>query len=283
MSIVPQKQRMSLKIQFENVSKSFLVNNTNSRRRARIQHITAMEDFNLDVKAGELLVVVGPSGCGKSTMLDLLMGLTKPSSGRILLDGKAITGPGFDRGIVLQQHTLIPWRTAVRNVEFGLEAKGIAKRKRREIAERYLHMVGLSRSGNRYPHQLSGGMKQRVAIARALAFDPDVLLMDEPFAAVDAHTRELLQSELLRIWEQSGKTIIFITHSIDEAVYLGDRVAVMTSQPGRIKAVIESPIECRTSGDDLRANPMFVEIRHEIWSLLREEVRKSQEQPTSNS
>lgn len=224
------------------------------------------------------MVIVGPSGCGKSTLLDLLAGLTKPNSGQILLDGKAITGPNLDRGIVFQQYALFPWKTALANVEFGLEAKGIGRKERREIAQQYIALVGLAGFENRYPHELSGGMKQRVAIARSLAYDPEVLLMDEPFAALDAQTRETLQSELLRIWEATKKTIIFITHGIEEAVYLGQRVAVMTSRPGRIKQVIDIPFVSRRGEDDLRANPDFVKLRHEIWDLLKDEVSRAQEQ-----
>ncbi len=191
------------------------------------------------MRPGEFLALVGPSGCGKSTLLDLLGGLTVPTSGRILFDGRPIEGPARDRGIVFQQYALFPWRTAAQNVEFGLDIAVLKARQRREIARHYLDLVGLTAFADRYPHELSGGMKQRVAIARSLAYDPEVLLMDEPFAALDAQTREMLQGELLRIWRATGKTIIFITHGIDEAVVLGQRVALMTSRPGRIKHVVE--------------------------------------------
>ena len=171
-------------------------------------------------------------------MLDLLGGLTKPTSGRNIIDGKPIEGPGLDRGIVFQQYALLPWKTAKGNIEFGLESKGVPKKERAEISRYFLSLVGLSGFEDRYPHELSGGMKQRVAIARSLAFDPEVLLMDEPFAALDAQTRETLQTELLRIWEHTKKTIVFITHGIDEAVYLGQRVAVMTSRPERLNKLL---------------------------------------------
>jgi NitT/TauT family transport system ATP-binding protein len=187
-----------------------------------------------------------------------------------------VTGPALDRGLVFQQYALFPWRTAQKNVEFGLEAKGVPSRERADRAKRFLDMVGLAEFHDRYPHELSGGMKQRVAIARSLAYDPDVLLMDEPFAALDAQTRETLQGELLRIWEESGKTIVFITHGIDEAVYLGQRVAVMTSRPGRIKQVIGIPLESRSREEDLRATPEFSRLRHEVWSLLRDEFRQAE-------
>jgi NitT/TauT family transport system ATP-binding protein len=187
-----------------------------------------------------------------------------------------VTGPALDRGLVFQQYALFPWRTAQKNVEFGLEAKGVPSRERAERARRFLHMVGLAEFHDRYPHELSGGMKQRVAIARSLAYDPDVLLMDEPFAALDAQTREILQGELLRIWEESGKTIVFITHGIDEAVYLGQRVAVMTSRPGRIKQVIDIPLESRSREEDPWATPEFSRLRYEVWSLLRDEFRQAE-------
>jgi NitT/TauT family transport system ATP-binding protein len=265
---------MSSVIQIQNVGKTFDVKSP--ARRGDAATFVALENINLEVKAGEFFVIVGPSGCGKSTLLDLLGGLTRPTSGRILIGGEPVRGPALDRGVVFQQYALFPWRTAQKNVEFGLEAKGVAARERAEIARRFLAMVGLAEFGERYPHELSGGMKQRVAIARSLAYDPDVLLMDEPFAALDAQTRENLQGELIRIWEESGKTIVFITHGIDEAVYLGQRVAVMTSRPGRIKQVVDIPLQSRLREDDLRAAPEFARLRHEIWSLLRDELRQAE-------
>ncbi|BFU41794.1 ABC transporter ATP-binding protein [Krasilnikovia sp. MM14-A1004] len=257
---------MTAKIQFEDLGKSF---------QARGTTVTALQDINLTVRSGEFLVIVGPSGCGKSTLLDLLGGLTEPTSGRILVDGVEISGPGLDRGVVFQQYALLPWRTAQSNVEFGLEAKRVPRRERAARAREYLDLVGLSGFHDRYPHELSGGMKQRVAIARSLAFDPDVLLMDEPFAALDAQTRDGLQDELLRIWEKTGKTIVFITHGIEEAVYLGQRVAVMTSRPGRIKQIVDVPLTARSATEDLRSDPAFAHYRHEIWSLLRTEVDRA--------
>jgi NitT/TauT family transport system ATP-binding protein len=268
---------MSSAIQIQNVSKSFTLS-TGSGRRGPAETFTALEQINLDVRAGEFVAIVGPSGCGKSTLLDLLGGLTLPSNGRILIDGTPINGPALDRGLVFQQYALFPWRTAIRNVEFGLEAKNVAKSERVERARHFLAMVGLAGFEDRYPHELSGGMKQRVAIARSLAYDPGVLLMDEPFAALDAQTRETLQMELLRIWEESRKTIVFITHCIDEAIYLGQRVAVMTSRPGRIKQIIDVPFAARTQQDDLRATSEFARLRHEIWTLLRDETQRAESQ-----
>lgn len=258
---------MSSRITFERVRKEFVVR---SDTGGPAQRFTAIEDITLDVKAGEFLTLVGPSGCGKSTLLDLLGGLAQPTSGRILLDGKPITGPGRDRGIVFQQYALFPWRTALQNIEFGLEIAGDASAVRRDKALHYLDLVGLLAFSNRYPHELSGGMKQRVAIARSLAYEPEVLLMDEPFAALDAQTRENLQIELLRIWRATGKTIVFITHGIDEAIVLGQRVAVMTSRPGRIKRVFDIPEALKSQTDDVRSLPLFGSVRHEIWSLLQE-------------
>jgi NitT/TauT family transport system ATP-binding protein len=264
----------AVKIRFEQVRKEFPVRDETAGAARRF---TALEDITLDVKSGEFLTLVGPSGCGKSTLLDLLAGLAAPTSGRILLDGRPISGPARDRGMVFQQYALFPWRTAVQNVEFGLDIAGLKAKERREKARHYLDLVGLSAFAERYPHELSGGMKQRVAIARSLAYDPEILLMDEPFAALDAQTRETLQGELLRIWRRTGKTIVFITHGIDEAVVLGQRVAVMTSRPGRIKQIVDVPEVLRNEAEDVRSLPAFGSVRHEVWTLLREEVLKAQE------
>jgi len=273
---------MSIKLSLTNVNKTFLIKPEKGQDNSP-REFTAVKDVSLDVKSGEFMVIVGPSGCGKSTLLDLLGGLTQTTKGRILLDGKPISGPGLDRGIVFQQYALYPWLTALGNIEFGLEAKGVPARQRQEIARHFLDLVNLSGFENRYPNELSGGMKQRVAIARSLAYDPEVLLMDEPFAALDAQTRETLQAELLRIWRQSGKTIVFITHGIDEAVYLGQRVAVMTSWPGRIKKIIEIPAHLHGGDEDVRSLPEFGKIRHEIWSLLQDEVKRAEQLERNNT
>ncbi|MFD7324072.1 ABC transporter ATP-binding protein [Streptomyces sp. NPDC059875] len=268
------------KIVFKDVRKVFTVKDSTTKggsgtRKSR--EFTAVDGIDLEIASGEFVVLVGPSGCGKSTLLDLLGGLARPTGGRILLDGEPVTGPGLNRGIVFQQYALLPWRTALGNVEFGLEATGVPRRERAARAREFLDLVGLSGFENRHPHELSGGMRQRVAIARSLAYDPDVLLMDEPFAALDAQTRESLQDELLRIWQRTGKTVVFITHSIDEAVYLGQRVAVMTSRPGRIKQVVPVALDSRTSTEDIRSTPEFARHRHEIWSLLHDEVARAQQ------
>jgi NitT/TauT family transport system ATP-binding protein len=253
------------RLAFEGVRKEFDV-------RGTAQRFVALEDFTLAVAPGELVTVVGPSGCGKSTLLDLVTGLSAPSSGRILLDGRPITGPGLDRGIVFQQYALLPWRSAQGNVELGLEGRGLRRTERQRIAREHLALVGLAGFEQRYPHELSGGMKQRVAIARSLAFDPEVLLMDEPFAALDAQTREQLQDELLRIWRATGKTIVFITHGIEEAVYLGQRIVVLTPRPGRVRDVIDVDLGDRAVGSstDLRSDARFVAYRHRVWDALHD-------------
>jgi NitT/TauT family transport system ATP-binding protein len=228
------------------------------------------------VRDGEFLTIVGPSGCGKSTLLDLLAGLSQPDTGSIFIDGKKVTGPALDRGFVMQGYALYPWRTVGKNIQFGLELQKVKKEERERIAMEYLGLVGLSGFENRYPYELSGGMKQRVAIARALACNPRVLLMDEPFAAVDAQTRELLQEEVLRIWEKTHKTIIFITHSIEEAVFLGQRVAVMTSSPGSIKEIIDVDLLVPRKSGDVKESPRFNWTVHKVWKLLHNEEDEPQ-------
>jgi len=251
---------MTAKIELRGVTKTF-------GRGA--DALLALDAIDLDVPAGEFLTLVGPSGCGKSTLLDLIAGLGEPSGGEIRIDGRPVSGPGLDRGVVFQQYALFPWRTALANVEFGLETKGVPRRERLDRARAVLDLVGLALFADHYPHQLSGGMKQRVAIARSLAYEPEVLLMDEPYAALDAQTREALQDQLLDIWRRTDTTVVFITHSIEEAIYLGQRVAVMTSRPGRIKQLL--PVE-RPDAEDVRSTPEFAAQRHEVWRLLRDEI-----------
>lgn len=270
---------MTAKISLRNVSKEFTVRASKSGPATRLM---AIDSLNLDVRDGEFLTLVGPSGSGKTTLLDLLAGLTTPTSGEVLVDGQPVTGPGKDRAVVFQQYALFPWRTASANVSIGLEGPGpdgrkLNRRERAAKAKEYLDLVGLAGFEDRFPHELSGGMKQRVAIARSLAYEPDVLLMDEPFAALDAQTREQLQDELLRIWKATGKTIVFITHGIDEAVYLGQRVAVLSARPGRLKEIVEITIPDRDGDQDIRSNPAFVEHRHQVWTLLHDEVRRAQD------
>ncbi|MDF8265032.1 ABC transporter ATP-binding protein [Luteipulveratus flavus] len=266
---------MTAKISLRGVGKQFVVRPSRDQTHAAV--LDALRDIDLDIAAGELLTLLGPSGSGKTTLLDLLGGLSTPSSGQVLLDGSPTTGPGLDRGIVFQQYALFPWRTALANVTFGLEQQNLSRAARDLRAREYLELVGLAGFEDRYPHELSGGMKQRVAIARSLAYEPDVLLMDEPFAALDAQTREQLQDELLRIWRTTGATVVFITHSIEEAVYLGQRVAVLTSRPGRIKEVVDIDLPGREGGTDLRSDPAFVAYRHRLWQLLHEEIARARD------
>jgi NitT/TauT family transport system ATP-binding protein len=233
--------------------------------------VRALHGFDIEVREGEFLSIVGPSGCGKSTFLNVLLGLIKPDSGDLTLDGRRISGPGTDRAMVFQEFGLLPWRTVQHNIELGLELKGVAVETRREISSRFIRMVGLAGFEGHYPHELSGGMKQRVGLARALATDPDVLLMDEPFAALDAQTRDIMQVELLRIWQEARKTVLFVTHQIDEAIYLSDRVMVMTKRPGRAKKMF--PIELPRPRDyEMRVTPQFNDLKLEIWHALKDEI-----------
>lgn len=232
----------------------------------------ALEDLSVSIRKGEFFALVGPSGCGKSTLLHIIGGLSS-ATGTIQINGEPIDGPGLNRGLVFQEYALFPWKTVLQNVAFGLAMKGVPKRQGMETARGYLSLVGLSGFEDRYPDQLSGGMKQRTAIARALAYDPEVLLMDEPFAALDVQTREILQCELLKIWEKTRKTVIFVTHGIEEAVFLAQRVAVLTARPGRIKKIVDIPLPIpRYVEEDIRSSAAFSEIRHELWALLGEEV-----------
>jgi NitT/TauT family transport system ATP-binding protein len=264
------------KIVARGITRKFAVRRAGERKR----EFTAVDNLDLKVKKGEFLTIVGPSGCGKSTFLDILAGLSAPTRGEIFIDGHKVTGPALDRGIVLQGYALFPWRTARRNIEYGLEIKRVPKDERRKISDKFIELVELKGFEDNYPYELSGGMKQRVAIARALAYDPEVLLMDEPFAAVDAQTRETLQDELLKIWEQTDKTIIFITHSIEEAVFLADKVAVMSSNPGTIKAYVDVKLPRPRRIRDTKNSFDFNWLTGEVWNLLHEgEVKKSVVKP----
>jgi NitT/TauT family transport system ATP-binding protein len=261
---------VSSRIELADVRQTFLVRNDNDRQ---LTEFVALDGLDLVVQAGEFCTVVGPSGCGKTTVLDLIAGLAMPTSGAVSIDGVPITGPELDRSVVFQQYALLPWRTALGNVAFALEAKGgYTKAERKRIAGEYLDLVGLREFANRLPSELSGGMKQRVAIARSLCYQPGVLLMDEPYGALDAQTRERLQEELLDIWRHTGTTVVFITHDIEEAVFLGQRVAVMSTRPGRITKVIDVRLDrSRVDTEDVRATTEFAQYRHQVWSLLRQE------------
>lgn len=232
-----------------------------------------LRDFNLDIREGEFLSVLGPSGCGKSTFLNILAGLESYDGGELLLDGAAIGGVSKSVGVVFQSYALFPWLSVRKNVEVGLKIRGVSSAERRATSDRILKTVGLVDFAEQLPHRLSGGMRQRVAIARSLAYDPDVLVLDEPFAALDAQTREFLQVELLRIWESGArrKTIVFVTHSIDEAIFLSDRIAVMTKRPGTVKSLIDVDLP-RPRDDDSRATAEFGRIRAQVAQILKEEV-----------
>jgi len=234
----------------------------------------AIRDVSLQVEAGQFISIVGASGCGKTTLLRIVDGLIRPTRGQVWVDGRAVDCPGPDRGFVFQQDALFPWRTLLDNVIFGLEIQGRSRQESRARAAGLLTLVGLDGFEHHFPHELSGGMRQRANLARALTIDPDVLLMDEPFAALDAQTREIMQSELLRIWRSNRKTVLFVTHQIDEAVYLADRVVVMTSRPGQVKAVLDIDIP-RPRDLSVKRTPAFLELVDEIWKMIEEEVKSA--------
>ena len=236
--------------------------------------LIALDDIDIAVPDKQFAVIVGPSGCGKSSLLYLVAGLTEPSGGELLLDGRRIEGSGRDRGMVFQSYTLFPWLTVRGNVAFGLRLRGVADAEVRATVDRYIREVGLNGFEDAYPKQLSGGMMQRVALARAMANDPEILLMDEPFGALDSQTRLVMQQLLLRVWEHEHKTVLFVTHDIDEAIFLGDRVFVMTARPGRIKEEIAVDLP-RPRAATVTMSPQFLAIKQRILGLLQEEVNKS--------
>ncbi len=256
---------MTDKLIVDGVSKTFV-----DKRR----EVTALQNTSFVVKPSEFVTLLGPSGCGKSTILKIVAGLEQPTNGRVLLDGKEIKEPSRDRGMVFQTYTLFPWLTVRQNIEFGLDVAGRSKAERQEVSEHYINKIGLTGFANAFPGELSGGMKQRVAIARALANDPEVLLMDEPFGALDAQTRTVMQELLLDVWDESHKTIIFVTHDVDEAVFIGDTIYVMTARPGKIKAriAVELPVK-RTY--DMKLSEQFLSIKKEVLELIREEAWKA--------
>lgn len=240
------------------------------------QTAQVLDSVNFQVKPGEFVCLLGPSGCGKSTLLNIIAGFIKPSAGYVMVDRNQVVKPGADRGFVFQQYSLLPWKTTFQNVELGLRIKGMPKAEREDIVGEYLNLVGLGKHRDAYPAQLSGGMKQRASIVRALVNSPSVLLMDEPFAALDAQTRQMMQELLLNIWETLKTTIVFVTHDIEEAVFLGDRIFVMGVQPGRIKAEIPISLKRPRHVDDMLA-PEFTQLNRQVFSLIREETLKSME------
>lgn len=232
---------------------------------------TAIVDFNLAIQDGEFIVILGPSGCGKTTFLNVVAGLIPPSSGKVLINGEEMKGPGPDRAMVFQEHALLPWRNTLQNIMFGLELRKKGGKDKEEVARDYIKLVGLEGFEKKFPHELSGGMKQRVGLARALAVGAEILLMDEPLASVDAMTREVMQVELLRIMEQTNKTVIFITHSIDEAIILADRLVIMTAAPGRVKKIVD--VDLPRPRYDIKGTSQFNDLRDTCWNILKEEVR----------
>jgi NitT/TauT family transport system ATP-binding protein len=258
-------------LQIESVTKSYTL-----RDGTRFD---ALGHIDLSMGEGEFVAIVGPSGCGKSSLLRMVAGLEEASSGRVIFDDVPVDAPSSRRGMVFQEYALPPWKTVAQNVELGLKFRGVARKERAEIAQRYINLVGLQGFEQRFPRELSGGMRQRCALARTLANDPELLLMDEPFAAVDAQTREILQEELLKIWGQhlaahERKMVLFVTHAIDEAVFLADRVIVMSSRPGRIKEEFANPLS-RPRTAETRSSSAFLAARDHLWTLMRDETLKA--------
>jgi NitT/TauT family transport system ATP-binding protein len=256
---------MKAKLEAQEVSLDYVRPRTNERA-------SALAKVNLSIADGEFVSIVGPSGCGKTTFLMVVDGLIPATSGRVLVDGEVVTRPGRDRAVVFQDASLLPWRTVLKNVVYGLECASVPMREAKARAARFIDMVGLSGFENHYPYELSGGMQQRVNLARALVMDPEILLMDEPFASLDAQTRELMQEELLQIWARAGKTVLFVTHQIDEAIYLSDRVIVFSGRPGTVKEIIQVPIK-RPRGLGVKREPRFHAIEDRIWGLIEEDVK----------
>jgi NitT/TauT family transport system ATP-binding protein len=267
MTQLEQRQTVKGAVQVEGLSVTF---------RSRGHDIHVLDSIQMGIKPGEFICLLGPSGCGKSTLLNVVAGFIKPTAGYVMVDREPVTRPGADRGFVFQQYSLLPWKTAFQNIELGLKIRGMAKADRTELVHDYLNRVGLYKHRNSYPHQMSGGMQQRASIVRALVNSPSVLLMDEPFAALDAQTRHMMQELLLDIWDDLKTTVIFVTHDIEEAIFLGDRICIMGVQPGHIKA--ELPIDLhrpRHFDDTLSAE--FVNLHRQVFECIREETMKSME------
>lgn len=256
------------KIKIEEVSKEF-------RGRWDQKDILVLKEINLNIEEGEFVSILGPSGCGKSTLLYIIAGFVQASRGRVLKDDIPIVAPGPDKGVVFQEYALFPWLTVAKNIEFGLKIQNISPEKRETVVNKYVEMMHLNSFRDAYIYELSGGMKQRVAIARTLAYKPDIILMDEPLGSLDAQTRELLQEEILQIWEQTKKTILFVTHSIEEAIFLSTRIVIMTARPGTIKEVLDLR---DLSGEEkkTKSSPKFNQFREHIWNLIKDEVVKAQ-------
>jgi NitT/TauT family transport system ATP-binding protein len=251
---------------------SICVKNLNKCYRVREGDLPALSAVDLEVGEGEFVSIVGPSGCGKSTLLYILGGFIRADSGTVEVGGKPVTGPGTDRGVVFQEYALFPWLTVTQNIRYGLEMTGVARREREETVRRLVRTIGLEGFEHRFPRELSGGMKQRVAIARTLAYDPSILLLDEPFGALDAQTRETMQDELLRLWQATRKTVVMVTHDVNEAVYLSDRVLVMSQRPGRMVAEFTIAIDRSGNRETTMLNADFNVVRNEVWLAVRRHV-----------
>lgn len=251
------------------------IRNVVKKYDTRNGEMIALNGANLDIKENEFICVIGPSGCGKSTLLNIIAGLLEPTSGEVIVDGHKVEGTGVDRGVVFQQYALFPWLTVKKNVQFGLKLQGKSQAEMDAISEKYIKMVGLEKFTDSYPKELSGGMKQRVAIARAYAVNPSVLLMDEPFGALDAQTRTQLQSELLKTWQEENKTCFFVTHDIEEAIVLASRVVIMSARPGRIKEIIDIDIP-HPRDQATKMSPRFIELKNYIWSQVYQEYLEVQ-------
>jgi NitT/TauT family transport system ATP-binding protein len=247
---------------------------TKTFRAIKGETVEAIRDVSVAVGDNEFVSIVGPSGCGKSTLLYIIAGFVAPTAGSVRVDGLPVRGPGPDRGIVFQEYALFPWRTVQDNIRYGLEEKGVPRDEVARTVQKYVRLMGLEGFQGKYPRELSGGMKQRVALARTLAYEPDVLLMDEPFGALDAQTRELLQDELLAVWREKKKTVLFVTHSVEEAVYLSERVVVMTARPGRVKSVVGVDLDRSRHREDVVTSAEFGRLRNRVWLDVREEVLK---------
>jgi NitT/TauT family transport system ATP-binding protein len=248
------------------------IQNLDKRYKARDGDVPALSSINLDVTEGEFVTIIGPSGCGKSTLLYILGGFIPADGGTIRVDGKEITGPGIDRGVVFQEYALFPWLTVIQNICYGLEMTGMQRAGREQVAHRLVRTIGLEGFENRFPRELSGGMKQRVAIARTLAYDPKILLLDEPFGALDSQTRETMQDELLRLWLAQRKTVVMVTHDVDEAVYLSERVFVMSKRPGRIVREFRVAIDRSGGREETVLSDAFIRLRNEVWLCVRQQV-----------
>ncbi len=251
-------------LEIDNIGKTF--------RRRDDTDLVALDDINLKVKKGAFISIVGASGSGKSTLLRIIDGLLEPNGGTVKVNGKTVTKPGKDRAMVFQNDSLLPWKTVIQNVAYGLTLAGVKWRDAAKTAQGFIDLAGLSGFENQFPHQLSGGMRQRVNVARGMAVDPDILLLDEPFAALDSQTREIMQTELLRIWQQTGKTVLLITHQIDEAVFLSDEVVVFSARPGTVRERIPVPL-ARPRNLDIKRSIEFVGLVDQIWKLIEEEVK----------